>query len=303
MKPTFTFIEPNFRCQVTEPGSLNNTKEWMLVYAQNESDAEGKFTEKGYDVHKIEKYDFKNKWLIKAKAEKALALKAKGKNYKFKPIWKELKVHLQDIFHGNCAYCRASYLATAFGDVEHYRPKGRVEDDPKHPGYYWKAYDFDNYLPSCSKCNRKEKRSKFPIHGTRATSPTDPLDLEKPLLINPFLKEFSESIKILPSTHVPDSKEDSPGWAVPLDEFGKESIKVYGLNRPYLRIERLKEQQNMRRDYKQAYANWLGNDIRDRWDEIVAECKVGKRKFSLAAINEINAYCKGKNVPSPFPKK
>ena len=47
------------------------------------------------------------------------------------------------------------------GDVEHFRPKSAVLDDPLHGGYWWLAYDFQNYLLSCSLCNRVRKKTRF----------------------------------------------------------------------------------------------------------------------------------------------
>src|SRR5262249_34517888 len=59
-----------------------------------------------------------------------------------------------------CAYCGVS---TDGLDVDHFRPKGRLSDDPNHSGYWWLAYDCSNYLLGCTVCNQKRKRSSFPI--------------------------------------------------------------------------------------------------------------------------------------------
>ena len=47
-----------------------------------------------------------------------------------------MKRRLDLLFHGKCAYCETFYSASAPVDVEHYRPKGAVSEDPSHPGYY-----------------------------------------------------------------------------------------------------------------------------------------------------------------------
>src|SRR5262249_58453194 len=53
-------------------------------------------------------------------------------------------------FHGSaCAYCQCHLPGNDRGDVEHFRPKST---------YWWLAYKFDNYLLSCSRCNRRFKR-------------------------------------------------------------------------------------------------------------------------------------------------
>lgn len=63
---------------------------------------------------------------------------------------------LRTLFHGKCAYCE-----TAVGnnlDVEHFRPKGGVHEDPQHPGYWWLAHTWENLLPSCMPCNQKRRQ-------------------------------------------------------------------------------------------------------------------------------------------------
>jgi len=57
--------------------------------------------------------------------------------------------------HGRaCAYCQRNLPGSDRGDVEHFRPKNT---------YWWMAYDFDNYLLSCSVCNSPIKGNRFPI--------------------------------------------------------------------------------------------------------------------------------------------
>ncbi|ATG37819.1 hypothetical protein PhaeoP23_03742 (plasmid) [Phaeobacter piscinae] len=67
----------------------------------------------------------------------------------------EVKQALDTIFHGKCAYCESFYAKTQPVDVEHYRPKGSVDDASSHRGYWWLAMDWDNLLPSCIDCNRR----------------------------------------------------------------------------------------------------------------------------------------------------
>ena len=62
---------------------------------------------------------------------------------------------------GKCAYCESFYAGTQPVDVEHYRPKGKVDGMAGHPGYWWLAGRWENLLPSCIDCNRK-RRQKTP---------------------------------------------------------------------------------------------------------------------------------------------
>lgn len=122
----------------------------------------------------------------------------------------EVKAALQSLFHGKCAYCETYYDAMAPVDVEHFRPRGAVEGEPDHPGYWWLAGDWRNLLPSCIDCNRRRrqetpepstslvalrehatrtvstgKQSAFPVAGHRALGELDDLAAEKAYLLNP----------------------------------------------------------------------------------------------------------------------
>ena len=66
-----------------------------------------------------------------------------------------VKAALDALFHGKCAYCESFYAKTQPVDVEHYRPKGKVEGEGAHPGYWWLAMVWTNLLPSCIDCNRR----------------------------------------------------------------------------------------------------------------------------------------------------
>jgi hypothetical protein len=69
-----------------------------------------------------------------------------------------VKQQLAVLFHNKCAYCESNYAAVITGDVEHYRPKGRIKASDKKaiwPGYYWLALTWENLLTSCKICNEK----------------------------------------------------------------------------------------------------------------------------------------------------
>jgi uncharacterized protein (TIGR02646 family) len=117
-----------------------------------------------------------------------------------------VKAQLEELFHGKCAYCESYYGSQAPVDVEHYRPKGRVEDAIGHQGYWWLAAEWTNLLPSCIDCNRRRKQrtpvlssdldvlyremktgkqDAFPVGGVRADSEGADLGAEKALLLDP----------------------------------------------------------------------------------------------------------------------
>ena len=125
---------------------------------------------------------------------------------------------------------------TSPGDVEHYRPKRSPEEDKKHPGYYWLAYNIENYVPCCTNCNAvRGKRSRFPVMpGTRRAKGPRALRSEKPVLLNPFKqKDLDQHIEFIGPEHpnrIRDGK-DRFGQLEGLTYQGKESIRIYNLNR------------------------------------------------------------------------
>jgi hypothetical protein len=62
-----------------------------------------------------------------------------------------------------CGYCGRALPGNDRGDVDHFRPKNPAVDDPDHGGYWWLAYDIENYFLSCSTCNSAYKGNKFPL--------------------------------------------------------------------------------------------------------------------------------------------
>lgn len=185
----------------------------------------------------------------------------KFKAYKSKDVVEALGV----LFHKKCAYCEGRFGAFGPVDIEHYRPKGGVSEDPAHCGYWWLAASWDNLLPSCVDCNRERyqhvategmagldwdvvaevlagKKNAFPIAGpARAGCHLDDHDAEDPLLIDPTRRDPEAH---LVWSEVSDRAAQSLSIAVPRvhhgqkDLYGKSSIAIYGLNRRGLVEER-----------------------------------------------------------------
>jgi hypothetical protein len=124
------------------------------------------------------------------------------------------------------------------GDVEHYRPKGRVTDEDgklvfigerPHPGYYWLAYDWLNLLPACIGCNRpgqspsgvvSGKWDKFPVAAFRAAKPGEE-EREEPVILNPWRDN--------PNEHL--SFDNELGVIAAKTPRGEANIRILGLNR------------------------------------------------------------------------
>lgn len=72
-------------------------------------------------------------------------------------VYKESTVRdvLTEMFHGKCAYCESKITAIYSGDIEHFRPKGKIQEaSPSKPGYFWLASEWENLLFACPYCNQ-----------------------------------------------------------------------------------------------------------------------------------------------------
>lgn len=122
--------------------------------------------------------------------------------------WRSYKRHLLPAQEGKCAFCDVRILGRQPGQVEHFAPKAAVHaldkpgvEDPSDGratgrkttplsdrGYWWLAFEWENWLVACERCNVAWKRNLFPVQapaGARILPPS-PLAGERPLLLNPF---------------------------------------------------------------------------------------------------------------------
>jgi|HubBroStandDraft_3_1064219.scaffolds.fasta_scaffold02603_5 uncharacterized protein (TIGR02646 family) len=292
------FKEPNFTCRVTKVADPPGAKPFSrLLYAESEAAAREMLDRMGYVVQSLDAYDFKI-WKDEAKQKYEEAAKSfANKDFTFANIWGDLKEHLQDLYRHRCAYCDGAYEAFGYGDVEHYRPKGRVTEEPGHPGYWWLAYDPNNYLPSCQRCNQEAKKNHFPVGGKRAKAPADSLDDEMPLLMHPDRDEWFDHVRFMPTC---SSNGDKPGWAKGVSDKGRKSIEVFGLNREPLRDARQREQQLALLEYKQALVSSVNSDDDRSLNDLKQRCETGLRPFYAAAMDEMLAYAAKKGFKPPF---
>lgn len=191
-----------------------------------------------------------DRWFEKAKTKTTKA-KEEKKAHEVDRNWYahvEVKTALEKLFHLKCAYCETSTNRIEW-DVEHFRPKGPVEEREDHPGYFWLPYEWDNLFPSCQLCNqfrrakprwRSEepqfaggKASHFPVEpeSTRAMKPEDDIDKEKRLLVDPCADEPEKMFKY-----------DHDGQIFPLTNRNKKkaeaSIMIFNLRETRLRDDR-----------------------------------------------------------------
>ncbi|MNT06512.1 hypothetical protein D3C72_1411790 [compost metagenome] len=85
----------------------------------------------------------------------------------------------------------------------HWKENQQNEKDKlNYPGYYWLAYDWDNFLFSCAICNQRHKKNIFPLinPGSRAKNHHSSIKFEKPFFIDPskenpkFLIKFNQEV-------------------------------------------------------------------------------------------------------------
>jgi uncharacterized protein (TIGR02646 family) len=278
------FREPNFKCRAIDCSGQECI--WLTwVDSEDELRLElEKFEDIGYKIKGIEEYDF-NQWREKAKenTQKAVEAVTNGEKPEFnREVWTQLKEHLFELFHGKCAYCESRLLHVAFGDVEHYRPKRQVSENPGHPGYYWLAYDVDNLLPCCEKCNRaRGKQNHFPVKDSHAYSPGE-LHKEEPLLLSPYRHQPGDHLKFIPGREGAGKDGKVLGTVEGITEIGKTSIKIYNLNRFDLVEERKKELEHI----EAAFGCFVISNP-GRFRNILEEIRSGVRPYSAAGIEQI----------------
>lgn len=243
------FVEPNFRYQYRTRGwgaERQPRVEVAFAFAHDEDELRHNLLGLRREAVAIEEYDFAE-WRQRAAAATATAIVEHqlGKVEFDQSIWSCIKTYLFTLFHGKCAYCETSVGVSCPGDVEHYRPKRKVEESGDHPGYYWLAYDISNLFPCCEHCNRyRGKRNHFPIEGVRCFSPDSEtsLDSEKPLLLNPYLdRDIADHIQFW--THKLAGEDNLlAGTIRGITTRGVSSVEVYNLDREHLVNARAKAQ-------------------------------------------------------------
>lgn len=191
---------------------------------------------------------------------------------RFPPHWTEPDVKgLLHAMQGSvCAYCGLEVGL----DVDHFRPKGAIGEDPAHGGYWWLAYECSNYFLACTACNRNRKKTSFPIlpGSTRCTYQTrGAIRAERRVLLDPSEDPVEEWLTL--------GQGVETGKLIPSPDLGAEersrvqdAIDRFGLNTDQL----------VRGQRSKAYEHAARAAAEERWDELrlSAMCH---RPHSLAA--------------------
>jgi hypothetical protein len=238
----------------------------------------------------------------------------------FSDKWRQFKAHLSAAQNRKCGFCDGYAIGQHYGDVEHYAPKSELEslfDDPQtwgsensylanvvgrktrticNRGYWWRAYEWDNYVLACAICNQQWKKAIFPVAEPSRTLPPRPRCVETPLLLHPFRGPRPEDHLKYGALGEVEARDGSP--------YGFETIRTLGLDRPSLRGQRATLARNIHRkidalasssparrrdllddiydagDSAQAFCGMVRCIFRDRtgmtWDELEERMRVAK---------------------------
>jgi len=152
-------------------------------------------------------------------------------------IWGELATQLKSLSQQKCWYSESKNPASD-KNVDHFRPKNRVQEDPDHEGYWWLAFNWKNYRLSSQWCNqrRNDKANKttggkcdqFPLRpgSFRARLETDDYQQEEIELLDPIDPEDWQLLTFRPDGHpTPARPRGTPEHA-----RAEISIEVYHLH-------------------------------------------------------------------------
>ncbi|MEJ2884582.1 hypothetical protein [Pedobacter sp. GR22-6] len=182
------------------------------------------------------------KWLKKAKSITDAMIAAADDKERYEIIdknhrvWKLLKQTLKSISYGKCWYSEARELYSHY-HVDHFRPKKKSIgiDNSDMGGYWWLAFDWENYRLMGSVGNSK-KGDYFPVKRHKAALYSDPVQDEIYYLLDPCKLEdvklinFEETGKAIPTAN-----EKIANWSY---IRAKETIEWYDLNYEDLKEER-----------------------------------------------------------------
>lgn len=160
--------------------------------------------------------------------------------------WGQAGEALRTASDGKCWYCEMRQERSDM-PVDHFRPKGRVHGVKEHPGYWWKAFDWQNLRLSCTYCNSRRrdvetghvggKQDYFPVlePPARQLAEADPED--RPRILDPLVDEDTKQLTFLKNGFASPSATDKTSEAY---ERADCSIKLYHLN--HTRLTRARKQ-------------------------------------------------------------
>jgi hypothetical protein len=161
-------------------------------------------------------------------AEREAIIEAKGK------IWRDDRIRnwLLGLFYNKCWYSEAQEAVSAY-HVDHFRPKGQVTGVGRtrpEPGYWWLAFNWQNYR-ICGQLINVKKSDVFPLVSGHRATPDAPgsLRLEAPSLLDPT----TDDARLVSFEMDEDGCRAVPSGGADAEDFARviTTIEVIGLNR------------------------------------------------------------------------
>lgn len=212
---------------------------------------------------------------------------------KNKTLWGDLKGWLLSLSHGKCWFSEAKDCFQ-YWDVEHFRPKKSAKDldGTKHEGYWWLAFQWENYR-ICGKVGNTKKGTFFPLREgcTRISDPDGDIRFEDPLLLDPsdeddpLLLSFNIEGRAVPNPNIIDD------WELLRVKY---SVERYNLDFPPL-MEKRKTVWNDCWQHIQSYLDELGKYHRDKTNVIAKagfKREAGNIRKLLKAERELSAVAR-----------
>ncbi len=233
----------------------------------------------------------------------------------FKNKWGPFKRHFREAQHGKCGYCEHDTHVSYYGDVEHFAPKAIIHElcanantdadtdanedggsgnvpagavTTPYPvekvsdlGYWWRAYDWNNYLFACARCNQIHKRGLFPVTPMRRPRRPDPANTqERALLLNPYDPQID------PAQHLAFSELGQIS-ALAGDIRGWETIRTCRLDRHTL-VDARRDKARRAYGLARRLQLCLAQDYTRELDRAVADlCRLGHESVPFAGMVRI----------------
>lgn len=84
---------------------------------------------------------------------------------RYRGRWVAFRAQFERLYGEKCWYTECVNPGTD-DDIDHYRPKGRINEDKDHGGYWWEALNWRNFRLSCHRANRlRENPDTGDTHG------------------------------------------------------------------------------------------------------------------------------------------
>lgn len=190
-----------------------------------------------------------SKSVAAAKAATKAAQASGSKQLPFEDVWSQYRPRFYRAQSGRCGFCETE-VAGHSPHLEHFAPKAEVAEllEPGQelpdatnvrgrkleslckPGYWWRAYEWTNWLLACERCNTAWKKTLFPVMEDPRPLPPTRGNPGTPMLLHPYGPD--DPVKHLVCDEL--GQIGPRGGSVK----GKTTIETCGLDRESLRARR-----------------------------------------------------------------